>query len=64
MEKLLLRPAEAADALGVSRSKLYELLADGDLPVIRVGHTVRVPAEALREWLKSRLVEQQPQARG
>ena len=59
MEKLLLRPAEAADALGVSRSKIYELLAARALPVVRVGNSVRVPADVLRQWLQQRLAEQQ-----
>ena len=51
MEKLLLRPAEAAEVLGVGRSKLYALLARGALPSVRVGHSVRVPADALRKWV-------------
>jgi excisionase family DNA binding protein len=51
MEKLLLRPTEAADALGVSRSTIYELVADGTVPSMRLGRSVRVPAESLREWV-------------
>ena len=35
MDRLLLRPAEAAEAIGIGRSKVYELLASGDLPSIR-----------------------------
>ena len=37
MDRLLLRPAEAAEAIGIGRSKVYELLASGDLPSIRIG---------------------------
>lgn len=47
MERILLRPAEAADLIGVSRSTLYELLARGALPSVRLGHSIRVPLEAL-----------------
>ena len=47
MEKLLLRPVEAAEAIGISRSKIYELLASGELPSVRIGASVRVPVEAL-----------------
>jgi excisionase family DNA binding protein len=36
--RLLLRPAEAAELLGVGRSKLYALLAARELPSVRVGH--------------------------
>ena len=32
MDRLLLRPAEAAETIGIGRSKVYELLASGDLP--------------------------------
>ena len=31
MDKLLLTPTEAADALGIGRSKVYELLRAGTL---------------------------------
>ncbi len=48
MERLLLRPIEAAEAIGVGRSKVYELLASGELPSIRIGSSVRVPLDSLR----------------
>jgi len=54
MDKLLLRPEEAAGQLGIGRSKLYALLAAGELPCVRLGHSVRVPAAALREWVEER----------
>ena len=54
MERLLLRPAEAAEAIGIGRSKLYELLACGDLPSVRIGGSIRVPVDKLREWIDSK----------
>lgn len=51
MDKLLLRPAEAAELLGVSRSRLYALLAEGRLPVVRIGQTMRVPVRELERWI-------------
>jgi excisionase family DNA binding protein len=54
MDKLLLRPAEAAELLGVGRSQIYSLLATGELPSVRVGHSVRVPVGALKEWVATR----------
>ena len=50
MDRLLLRPAEAAETIGIGRSKVYELLASGDLPSIRVGGSIRVPVTALHAW--------------
>jgi excisionase family DNA binding protein len=39
----------------VSRSKIYELLASGDLPSVRIGASVRVPVDALRAWIAEQL---------
>ena len=50
MERLLYKPSEAAEVLGFGRSKVYELLASGELPSIRVGGSIRVPVDLLREW--------------
>ena len=46
-----LRPAEAAELLGISRSRAYGLIAAGDLPSVRVGTSVRVPLAGLKKWL-------------
>jgi excisionase family DNA binding protein len=42
-EVLLMRAAEVARTLGLSRSKIYQMMRDGALPVVRVGRAVRVP---------------------
>ena len=57
MEKLLLRVDEAAQATGLGRSKLYELLASGELTSVAVGRSRRIPAEALRKWVAERSAE-------
>jgi len=51
---LLLRAEEAARALGIGRSKLYALLAAGELPVVRIGRATRIPAAALERWVEER----------
>jgi excisionase family DNA binding protein len=51
MDAILIRAEEAGKLLGLGRSKIYEMLASGELPVVRVGRSVRVPVEALREWV-------------
>ena len=50
-EKLLLKAVEVAEVLGIGRSKAYELIASGALPSIKIGASVRVPADALRGWV-------------
>lgn len=57
MDRLLLRPSEAAEAIGIGRSKVYELLASGELPSVRIGCSVRVPVDALRAWIDRQLAE-------
>ena len=60
MSRLLLKPEEAAEALGISRSKLYQLLAAGVIPSLRLGSIIRVPAEGLRRWVERRSQPQPP----
>lgn len=55
MDRLLLRPTEFADAVGISRSKAYELIAAGKVPSIKIGESVRVPVDALRAWIAEAL---------
>ena len=52
IERLLLRPAEAADVLGVGRSKVYELIAEGAIPTVKVGSRTRIPVDDLRAWIR------------
>lgn len=54
MERLALRPMEAAEAIGISRSAVYALISAGELPAIRVGGVLRVPCAELREWIASK----------
>ncbi len=51
-QRLLLRIPEVAEALGLGRTKVYELIAAGALPTIRVGRAVRVSVTALQKWIE------------
>ncbi len=55
MQRLLLRAEEVQEALGLGRSKTYQLIASGELPVVRIGRCVRVPAEALQLWIDDKI---------
>ena len=57
MEPLFYRPVEAAEALRVSRSKLYELMNTSEIPWVRVGRVRRVPVETLRQLIRTRVVD-------
>lgn len=54
-EPLLLRGGEVAHLLGCSRALAYRLMQRGVLPTVRVpgGKSVRVPREALVEWIRA-----------
>ena len=43
---------EVATALRVARRTVYALLAEGALPVVRIGRAYRVDVEALRRFVK------------
>ncbi len=47
MDKLLLTPTEAAAALGIGRSKVYELMRAGTLRSVRIDSCRRVALEDL-----------------
>jgi excisionase family DNA binding protein len=53
MQRLLLTPEDAADLLSIGRSKLYELIGDGQLASVRIGASRRVPMSALVEFVES-----------
>lgn len=48
---LLLRPAETAELLGISRALAYKWAKDGTLPTIKKGKAVRIPRAALLRWI-------------
>jgi excisionase family DNA binding protein len=50
--RLLLTPTEAAQALGIGRSKLYELLRGGLLESVLIGSARRIPSDALDAYVQ------------
>lgn len=53
-QPLLLRATEVATLLSLSRSKVFELMASGELPSVHIGRAVRVPRVALERWIADR----------
>jgi excisionase family DNA binding protein len=54
---LLLRATEVARLLGLGRSKVYEMMTSGTLPVTRIGTAVRVPRAQLEDWINDHTSE-------
>ena len=53
LTRLAYSPSEGAQVLGISRSKIYELIAAGDLKVIKLGSRTLVPHSELLRFLAS-----------
>jgi len=52
---LLLRAEEAAHLLNVGRSTVFQMLADGTLPAVRFGRSVRVRRADLDTLIEARV---------
>jgi excisionase family DNA binding protein len=48
-----LKPVEASAALKISRSKVYEALARGQIPSVKIAGLTRIP----RRWIEDRIRE-------
>ena len=59
----LLRIDDVANRLSVSRATTYRLIQRGILPVVHIGTTIRVPAEALDCWLRDQVQSTSPAER-
>jgi excisionase family DNA binding protein len=61
VKKILYTPTEAANALGISRSTIYLLIASGDVPSVRIGSCRRLPVDGLRRYV-TKLAEERSEA--
>ena len=59
-DRLVLTVSEAGRLLGLSRAFTYELVARGEIPVIRLGRRIVVPKAALLEMVGVRPTRDQP----
>ena len=51
MEPLAVSAAEAARLLGVSRTKIYDLIGREDFPSFKVGQRTLISVDGLRRWI-------------
>jgi len=45
---------DVASQLGVTTGRIYQLIAAGVIPAIRLGNAIRIPRAAWEEWLRGR----------
>jgi excisionase family DNA binding protein len=53
----LLRASDLTALLGVSRSRVYQLIAEGAIPSVRRGRAIRIPRAAWERWLSAQTEE-------
>lgn len=52
MTKVMLTVKEAAEIANIGRDRMYEMVARGIIPHVRIGRRVLVHHEALLNWLR------------
>ncbi len=52
MDDRLLKSKEVAERLSISKAFAYRLMKTGEIPVVRIGKSVRVLPEKLEEFIK------------
>ena len=55
-------PTEAAEQIGIGRTKFYALLKENQIPHIRVGHRILIPVKEFENWIHeqtARLIEKE-----
>ncbi|MBE0659924.1 MAG: helix-turn-helix domain-containing protein [Bryobacteraceae bacterium] len=55
MDRLFLKPKEAAELIGVVRTLFHQLVKGGVIPSCRVGKTIRIPVAALKAWAEAQV---------
>jgi excisionase family DNA binding protein len=59
-EDRLLKVGEVVGRLGLSRSKVFSLLANGDIPSLTIGRSRRVSRSALARFVEQREADSRP----
>ena len=49
--KMTLSVSEAAEMIGISKPKVYDLIRDGELISIHVGKKIVIPKQSVIDWL-------------
>jgi excisionase family DNA binding protein len=63
-DSYLLKVPEAAECLRIGCDLVYELVARSELPAIRLGRKIRLPAFGLKQWISQQAGLPLPEAAG
>ncbi len=56
---LLVDIEQAGKMVRLGRSKLYQLIREGSIPVVHIGRAVRIPVEGLQRYVDRLVTEQE-----
>ena len=56
-EKLTYSVQEAAEAVGISTSRMYQLVKSEGFPVVQIGRRLRVSKKGLERWVEQKAEE-------
>jgi excisionase family DNA binding protein len=59
---MLLTPEQAAAELQIARRRIFEMIAAGTLPSVKIGKSRRITRTALQDYVKGLETGQQPAA--
>jgi len=45
------------EVLALGKSKIYDLVENEGLPILRLGKSIRFPYKALEQWIEQRMQE-------
>jgi excisionase family DNA binding protein len=54
LERISVRIPAAVEMTGLSRSRIYELMKNGEIEYVKVGSSTLIPTESLRRFIDSR----------
>jgi excisionase family DNA binding protein len=60
MDERLLKPAEVAEILQVSKAMAYALMQRGEIPTVRIGKVVRVRRMDLQKYIDLKVAQEIP----
>ena len=64
LQPLLLTIAQVAQALQLSRAKVYQLITQQRLPIVRIDRAVRISALSLHKWIADNEIQRKTEDLG
>lgn len=57
MDKLVYTPKDIQKMLSLSKSSVYNMIKEGDIPSVKIGNNYRIPISKFQEWCTQNSIE-------